>query len=292
MKVLCALLALLVVAEGVSFFEVVLEEWDLFKLQHNKSYSSDTEERFRMKIFMDNKNKIAKHNSRFEKGEVSFKLAMNHYGDMFHGLTNHNSPAFHTTSFRSTCGRRRYSTSVTLDVFVGQRYKGRVSLASNDLPALSAGENSFGRSSAAILGGGRTIRGFKIPQGTGVSKINALRDCASPQMSEHTGGDESYDCSTEKHQPRAFNTFSNFGSRYSPVRWSPSRRRLHRRCRSITCPLNLSAESSSRAESEVDKNKKAEEQAETDTEILSKVVGRKSRKKHLPQQLKWKKEEE
>ncbi|XP_046669393.1 procathepsin L-like [Homalodisca vitripennis] len=107
MKVLCALLALLVVAEGVSFFEVVLEEWDLFKLQHNKSYSSDTEERFRMKIFMDNKNKIAKHNSRFEKGEVSFKLAMNHYGDMFHH------------EFVSTLNGFRRSKRVTNDMFDG-----------------------------------------------------------------------------------------------------------------------------------------------------------------------------
>lgn len=35
-----------------------------------------------MKIYMENKNKIAKHNARYEKGLVSFKLEMNHYGDM------------------------------------------------------------------------------------------------------------------------------------------------------------------------------------------------------------------
>ncbi|KAG8293399.1 Cathepsin L [Homalodisca vitripennis] len=56
----------------------------MFQLQHNKTYSTDMEEKFRMKIFMDNKNKIAKHNTRFERGQVSFKLAMNHYGDMLH----------------------------------------------------------------------------------------------------------------------------------------------------------------------------------------------------------------
>lgn len=51
-------------------------------MEHSKSYSNDVEEKFRMKIYMENKNKIAKHNARYEKGLVSFKLEMNHYGDM------------------------------------------------------------------------------------------------------------------------------------------------------------------------------------------------------------------
>ena len=45
-------------------------------------YKNDVEERFRMKIFMDNKHKIAKHNGNYEMKKVSYKLKMNKYGDM------------------------------------------------------------------------------------------------------------------------------------------------------------------------------------------------------------------
>jgi cathepsin L len=35
-----------------------------------------------MKIYMENKHKIAKHNAAYERGHKKFKLAMNRYGDM------------------------------------------------------------------------------------------------------------------------------------------------------------------------------------------------------------------
>lgn len=35
-----------------------------------------------MKIFMENKHKIAKHNAKFARGEVSFKMGLNKYADM------------------------------------------------------------------------------------------------------------------------------------------------------------------------------------------------------------------
>ena len=47
-----------------------------------KNYSSIEEEKFRMKIFMENKQRIAKHNSRFHLGHHAYKLKMNHYGDL------------------------------------------------------------------------------------------------------------------------------------------------------------------------------------------------------------------
>ena len=47
-----------------------------------KNYSSIEEEKFRMKIFMENKQRIAKHNSRFHLGHHAYKLEMNHYGDL------------------------------------------------------------------------------------------------------------------------------------------------------------------------------------------------------------------
>lgn len=40
------------------------------------------EEGFRKKIFLENKRKIIIHNKLYEAGEVSYKLAMNHFGDM------------------------------------------------------------------------------------------------------------------------------------------------------------------------------------------------------------------
>nr|XP_033338546.1 cathepsin L isoform X2 [Megalopta genalis] len=85
MKVLLLLIvAVIAAAQAVSFYEVVKEEWTSFKLEHSKTYNSEIEEKFRMKIYMDNKHKIAKHNSNYEKKNVSFKLKMNKYGDMLH----------------------------------------------------------------------------------------------------------------------------------------------------------------------------------------------------------------
>nr|CAD7263023.1 unnamed protein product [Timema shepardi] len=57
-------------------------------LEHEKQYESATEEKFRLKIFMENRKKIAKHNARFEKGEVTYKVGMNRYGDMVPWLSN------------------------------------------------------------------------------------------------------------------------------------------------------------------------------------------------------------
>ena len=48
---------------GHSFFEVVAEEWEAWKYLHGKRYTDASEEKFRMKIFMNNKAKIAKHNA-------------------------------------------------------------------------------------------------------------------------------------------------------------------------------------------------------------------------------------
>ncbi|XP_075226648.1 cathepsin L [Lycorma delicatula] len=78
------LATVLSVAQCVSFFDLIQEEWNTFKLQHKKHYDSDIEEKFRMKIFMENKNKIAKHNARFEKNQTTFKLGLNPYADMLH----------------------------------------------------------------------------------------------------------------------------------------------------------------------------------------------------------------
>ena len=84
MKLLSLALFGLVIAQtyAVNFFEVVVEEWELWKSVHQKAYANADEEKFRMKIFMENKQKIAKHNTRYHKGHHNYNLEMNHYGDL------------------------------------------------------------------------------------------------------------------------------------------------------------------------------------------------------------------
>lgn len=69
--------------ESITFEDVVLQEWEVFKLTHGKQYES-SEETFRRKVFMENKHKIALHNRLYEKGLKSYKLAMNEFGDRLH----------------------------------------------------------------------------------------------------------------------------------------------------------------------------------------------------------------
>jgi len=45
-----------------------------------------------MKIYMENKHKIAKHNAAYEQGNRKFKLALNKFGDMVN--MNSESPSF------------------------------------------------------------------------------------------------------------------------------------------------------------------------------------------------------
>ncbi|KAH8358234.1 hypothetical protein KR084_008809 [Drosophila pseudotakahashii] len=76
------LLALLAVAQAVSFADLIKEEWHNFKLEHRKNYKDETEDCFRLKIFIENKHRIAKHSQLFAEGKVSFKLGVNKYADM------------------------------------------------------------------------------------------------------------------------------------------------------------------------------------------------------------------
>jgi len=62
-------------------FEV---EWLHFKVKHSKSYGHSTEENWRKKVFLDNSHYIAQHNLRHAKGESTFQMAMNEFGDLLH----------------------------------------------------------------------------------------------------------------------------------------------------------------------------------------------------------------
>lgn len=83
MKILI-LLAFVAATQAIALIDLVKEEWDIFKLTYMKKYESDMEDGFRMKIYMDNKHKILQHNKRFQQGMESFKLDMNHFGDLLH----------------------------------------------------------------------------------------------------------------------------------------------------------------------------------------------------------------
>jgi len=84
MKAVLVFSCILAYANAISFYEVVADEWETWKLFHGKNYSSAVEDKFRLKIFMENKAKIAKHNGRAHQGQTSYFLKMNTFGDLLH----------------------------------------------------------------------------------------------------------------------------------------------------------------------------------------------------------------
>ena len=80
MKILI-LLSLATAVYSISHYEVVREEFESWKLLHQKTYLSAMEDLVRMKIFMENKAKIARHNQRAHFGSATFTMKMNHLGD-------------------------------------------------------------------------------------------------------------------------------------------------------------------------------------------------------------------
>jgi len=100
MKIYILLAALCSVAQAVSFFDLVAEQWGSFKLAHKKKYASETEERFRMKIYMENAHKVAKHNQLYELGLVSYKLKVNKWADMLHHEFIHTVNGFNRTGVK------------------------------------------------------------------------------------------------------------------------------------------------------------------------------------------------
>ena len=57
-----------------------LEEWNLWKDEHGKSYGSELEEVERHIVWLSNKKYIEQHNANADI--FGFTLAMNHFGDM------------------------------------------------------------------------------------------------------------------------------------------------------------------------------------------------------------------
>ncbi|KAL3211342.1 hypothetical protein MRX96_036465 [Rhipicephalus microplus] len=79
LSVLCAIVAVTVAASSQ---EILRTQWEAFKTTHKKTYQSHMEELLRFKIFTENSLIIAKHNAKYAKGLVSYKLGMNQFGDL------------------------------------------------------------------------------------------------------------------------------------------------------------------------------------------------------------------
>ncbi|VVC28253.1 Cathepsin propeptide inhibitor domain (I29),Cysteine peptidase, asparagine active site,Cysteine [Cinara cedri] len=60
----------------------ISEEWNLFKVKFNKVYENVGEELFRKKLYLKNKIVIEEHNKLYKKGQATYKLKMNQFGDM------------------------------------------------------------------------------------------------------------------------------------------------------------------------------------------------------------------
>lgn len=57
-------------------------KWTGFKLSHKRRYSSRLDEALRFQIFKSNLEFIENHNAKADIGQVSYRLAINQFGDM------------------------------------------------------------------------------------------------------------------------------------------------------------------------------------------------------------------
>uniref|UniRef100_A0A1B6CUB5 Cathepsin L n=1 Tax=Clastoptera arizonana TaxID=38151 RepID=A0A1B6CUB5_9HEMI len=83
LKLVCIFAVVTVFIEAHVFSDVLLKEWEAYKLEYNKKYSTTDEDKSRMNVFTDNKIKILKHNLLFYKGIVSYKMGLNNFSDMY-----------------------------------------------------------------------------------------------------------------------------------------------------------------------------------------------------------------
>ncbi|GAB6027589.1 hypothetical protein CHUAL_001832 [Chamberlinius hualienensis] len=82
LKIVALCLVLLGAEASVTFEDVLLEEFNSFKLEHGKTYKDREEEQYRMDIYKNNRLSIATHNQRYHQGLVTFEMGMNKFGDL------------------------------------------------------------------------------------------------------------------------------------------------------------------------------------------------------------------
>ncbi|KAA0192936.1 hypothetical protein HAZT_HAZT008572 [Hyalella azteca] len=128
MRLVVLLLGLAAAACAASYYDQVKEEWESFKLVYNKKYEP-VEEAFRLKVFAENKMKIDRHNQLYNKGERTYDLKMNHFGDMLHNEFVHTMNGYRGNSMNRTYGASRFvapDSDVKLPDSVDWRTKGAV----------------------------------------------------------------------------------------------------------------------------------------------------------------------
>ena len=68
-----------------------------------------------MKIYAENKHKIAKHNQRYELGQEKYKLGVNKYSDMLHHEFVNTMNGFNKTLARYGCFKKRGFIGIIID---------------------------------------------------------------------------------------------------------------------------------------------------------------------------------
>jgi len=84
MKTLSLLICILGIKAASSSIlptDLLLEEWETWKLQHGKLYEGEEEEVARLKIWMETKTRVERHNQDFLKGKYTYYLGLNHLSD-------------------------------------------------------------------------------------------------------------------------------------------------------------------------------------------------------------------
>ncbi|XP_034104190.1 procathepsin L-like [Drosophila albomicans] len=81
---ICILLFVFVgyVQARITYDDVLDAEFELFKVEHEKSYDNEYEEQLRLQIFKDNKKLIDRHNKRYVSGETTYKMGVNKFTDL------------------------------------------------------------------------------------------------------------------------------------------------------------------------------------------------------------------
>jgi cathepsin L len=85
MKVFTRILIIFVLGEVVRasiINKLVRNEWNDFKLEHKKIYGSIEEERYRLSIYLENRDLIAQHNQRYALGLETYEMGLNHLADL------------------------------------------------------------------------------------------------------------------------------------------------------------------------------------------------------------------
>ncbi|KAM8708761.1 hypothetical protein ACLKA7_015690 [Drosophila subpalustris] len=66
----------------IGFAQALSWEWEDFKLTHNKTYGTESEEQLRWRIFKANKEIIDRHNERYAAGQETFEMGINEFTDL------------------------------------------------------------------------------------------------------------------------------------------------------------------------------------------------------------------